>query len=399
MKTIADLHIHSKYAYATSRFMDLDDIARWAKVKGVGLLASSDFTHPLWMAELKSKLRPVDAGTFAYKGITFILGVEVSNIYKRNGRTYKIHNLVFVPGFTEADLLIRQFRNYGILTSDGRPILKLDSEDLVKMVKDAGEECYVIPSHAWTPHFGLFGSRSGFDSMEECFGSQTKEIFAIETGLSSDPAMNWRLSALDRITLISNSDAHSSPNIGREANVFDLGGKVSTYREIFEILRTKDKKRFLFTIEFFPEEGKYHYDGHRQCNVRLTPKESSKRKDICPVCGKPLTVGVLHRVEDLADRPDGIVPPHAIPFKKLLSLEQVLANAFGKGKKTVVVEKEYLRLIKEFGNELNVLLDVPVKDLRRHATELVSDSIMKMREGKVDILPGFDGEYGEVNLR
>jgi uncharacterized protein (TIGR00375 family) len=395
---VADLHIHSKYSYATSPALDLDDIARRAKIKGVGLLATGDFTHPLWLRELKAKLKPTETGTFAYGGVSFFLATELSCIYRRKGRCYKVHQLVFAPDFRAVDALNRRLAAYGSLAVDGRPILRLDSEELVKLALDISPDCVIVPAHVWTPHFGIFGSRSGFDSLEECFGDQARHIHALETGLSSDPAMNWRLSALDGLALISNSDAHSSASIGREANVFDLAGRDVSYPVVFDIIKKKDRRRFLCTIEFFPEEGKYHYDGHRACGVRLAPAEAIRLRNICPVCGKLLTIGVLHRVEELADRPEGARPRNAIPFKKLIPLEEIIAEALAMTRKTKAVAQEYARLIEAFGSELSVLLDVPAQDIAALVGDRIAEGVTRMRAGTVVISPGFDGEYGRVTI-
>ncbi|MFC1540750.1 endonuclease Q family protein, partial [Candidatus Margulisiibacteriota bacterium] len=299
MKFIADLHIHSKYSRATSKDMELEGLSRWAKLKGIDLLATGDFTHPVWFAELKKKLKPVEGGLFEYNGVRFILNVEISSIYSKNGKTRKIHNLVFAPSFEVVEKLNRELAKVGNLSADGRPILGLDAEKLAEIVYSVSNLCVIVPAHAWTPWFSIFGSYSGFDSIEECFGKYSKFIFAIETGLSSDPAMNWRLSKLDNISLISCSDAHSPAKLGREVCVFDTE---MSYKSMFSAIRKKDKSKFLYTVEFFPEEGKYHYDGHRNCKVRWSPGETKKHNGLCPVCSRPVTVGVMNRVDKLADR-------------------------------------------------------------------------------------------------
>jgi uncharacterized protein (TIGR00375 family) len=373
-------------------------LSEWAKIKGVHLLSCGDFTHPVWFKELRSHLKEASNGLYIHDDVHYILGTEVSTIYKKNGRTYKIHHLLFVPDFSAAEKLIALLSRFGRLLNDGRPTLRLDSEELHKRLKDISSEGFLIPSHAWTPHFGVFGSKSGFNSLEECFGDETRYIFAIETGLSSDPAMNWRLSGLDRISLISNSDAHSAPNIGREANVFDMGKARNYYAELFRILREKDKKQFLYTVEFFPEEGKYHYDGHRQCKIRLTPKETIRRGGKCPVCGKKVTVGVMHRVEELADRPEGKMPRNAVPFKKVIPLKELIADALDKGKNSKAVDEEYFRLIHTFGSEFGLLLTTSDKELRANAPEKIAEGIIKMKKEEVSAAPGYDGEYGTVHI-
>jgi len=283
----------------------------------------------------------------------------------------------------------------GNLKSDGRPILGLDAKELAKIVLDASPDCLVIPAHAWTPWFAIFGSKSGFNSIEECFEDYSKYIYALETGLSSDPAMNWRLSFLDNITLISNSDSHSPKKIGREANVFDT--EIS-YREIAEAIKTKNPQKFLYTIEFYPEEGKYHFDGHRNCGVKLSPSETKKYAGLCPVCGKPLTVGVLNRVEELADREEGFRPPNSIPFKSLVPLEEVVADAVNQNTGTKEVVKEYQNLIEKLGSEFNILLDAPKETLQAATLPEIAEGIMRVREGKVFKEAGYDGVYGKIKV-
>ena len=316
MKFIADFHLHSKYSRATSLQMDLENLNKWASIKGVKVLGTGDFTHPAWFKELKEKLEPAESGLFKIRKkeaqTRFILSGEISCIYSKKGRVRKIHVMLFIPSFKEAEKINTRLGKIGNLSADGRPILGLDAKELTKIVLEASSDCLIVPAHIWTPWFGLFGSKSGFDAIEECFEGYTKYIFAAETGLSSDPAMNWRVSSLDRITLISNSDSHSPQNIGREANVFNT---TLDYFSIIKTIKEKNKNHFLYTIEFFPEEGKYHHDGHRACGISLAPKDSKKYNNICPCCGRSLTIGVLNRVEQLADREEGYKPENAIPFK------------------------------------------------------------------------------------
>ena len=395
MEFVADLHIHSKYSRATSRDMDIVHIAEWAKLKGITLMGTGDFTHHLWLEELKSKLEPTGKGLFAHNGIHFILSAEVSSIYSKNNRTYRIHNLILAPSFKTVDAINRVLGAVGNLSSDGRPILGLDAAELARIVFDIDENCMLIPGHIWTPWFSLFGSMSGFDRIEDCFEKSTPKIFALETGLSSDPAMNWRLSALDRFSLVSNSDSHSPSKIGREANIFDCD---LDYGVIREVLRSKDKKRFLYTIEFFPEEGKYHFDGHRLCGISFSPEESRKNANRCPKCKKPLTVGVLNRVYQLADRKEGFVPESAIPFKSLVPLDEIIADAKQVGKGSVSVEKEYRQILARFGTELDILSKVPVEELKRAINPKIASGIERVREGRVKVEPGYDGEYGKVSI-
>ncbi len=395
MKFIADLHIHSKYSRATSGNMTVEGITKAAKIKGIKLVGTSDFTHPLWLKELKSKLVEAGNGIYKYDDVYFILEVEVSNVYTKNGRLRKIHNIIYTPSFKDIEKINKYLSRFGNLEADGRPTLGLDSESMVEGILSLSPDSFIVPAHIWTPWFSLFGSNSGFDSIEECYGKYSEEIFAAETGLSSDPPMNWRLSSLDRITLVSNSDAHSPKKLGREANVFDA--PLSFY-EIKDILKTKDRKRFLYTIEFFPEEGKYHYDGHRKCVVRLSPKEAILNNNICPVCGKGLTLGVLHRVEELADREEGFIPPNAIPYKHAVPLEEIISEVTGYGKESMMVKKIYEHLTNVFEGEFNVLLEVPIKDIERESDERVAKGVEKMRKGKVHVEPGYDGVFGVVRI-
>jgi uncharacterized protein (TIGR00375 family) len=399
MKFIADFHIHSKYSRATSRDMDLENLDKWAKIKGIKVLGTGDFTHPEWFKNLKEKLESAETGLFKIKNsqseTRFILTSEISCIYSKNNQVRKIHIIIFAPTFEAVEKINGYLNLIGNLKSDGRPILGLDAKELAKIVLNVSPDCLVVPAHVWTPWFSIFGSKSGFDSIEECFGDYVKYIFAIETGLSSDPAMNWRWSLLDKISLISNSDAHSPRKIGREANVFDA--EIS-YQSIIEAIKQKDPKKFLYTIEFFPEEGKYHFDGHRLCGASLSPKETKKYNGICPVCGRPLTVGVLNRVEQLADREEGLKPEGAIPFKNLIPLEEIIADALGVlpgGKQGAL---EYQNLIKKFGDEFSILLDAPKEDLKKSTLREIAEGIIKVREGEVKIEPGYDGVYGKIKI-
>jgi uncharacterized protein (TIGR00375 family) len=395
MEFIADFHIHSKYSRATSRDMDIEHIARWAKLKGISLMGTGDFTHHLWLEELKSKLEPTGKGLFVHEGVHFILTAEISSIYSKNNRTYRIHNLILAPSFKSVDAINRALGGVGNLASDGRPILGLDAAELARIVFDIDENCMIIPGHIWTPWFSLFGSNSGFDRIEDCFEKSTPKIFALETGLSSDPAMNWRLSALDKFTLVSNSDSHSPSKIGREANVFNCE---LDYAVLRDVLRTKDKKRFLYTIEFFPEEGKYHYDGHRLCGIRFSPEDSRKNNNRCPKCKKPLTIGVMNRVIQLADRPGGFVPTNAIPFRSLIPLDEIIADVKQLGKAASAVEKEYHALLSRFGTELDILTKVSQDELDKKAHPRIATAIARMRAGQVKVEPGYDGEYGKVSI-
>ena len=395
MEFIADFHIHSKYSRATSRDMDVKHIAEWAKLKGITLMGTGDFTHHLWLQELKNNLEDLGNGLFKYNNIYFVLSSEISSIYSKNNRTYRIHNVVLAPSFKTVDKINEKLSRCGNLASDGRPILGLDAEEVARIVFDIDENCILIPGHIWTPWFSLFGSMSGFDRIEDCFGKFAEKIFALETGLSSDPAMNWRLSALDRFSLVSNSDSHSPAKIGREANVFDCE---LDYQAIRQALKTKDRKKFLYTLEFFPEEGKYHFDGHRLCGIRFSPEETKAHQGICPKCKKRLTVGVMSRVDQLADRPEGFRPENAIPFKNLLALEEIIAEAKGVRKESQVSEKEYFASIARFGTEFDILLRASAEELRKGLSPRVADGVLRMRVGKVSRLAGYDGEYGVISV-
>ncbi len=406
----ADLHVHSKYSRATSRDADLQHMAIWARRKGVTLLGTGDFTHPQWFAELQRDLVPAEPGLFRLRDeleravdketpqacaqtVRFMLQVEISTIYKRGERTRKVHHLIYVPGRQQAELLIQKLSKIGNLKSDGRPILGLDSRHLLEIALECGEGCYLVPAHIWTPWFAALGSQSGFDSVDDCYGDLAGEVFSLETGLSSDPPMNWRLSQLDRFTLVSNSDAHSPPKIGREACVFDTH---VDYFAIRQALRTGEG--YGGTVEFFPEEGKYHLDGHRKCNVRLTPDQTKSCAGRCPVCGKPLTIGVMNRVVSLADRVDGFRPPRAGAFRNLVPLPEIIAEVRGAGEQSRKVQQAYEELIDRVGAELFVLEQAPLEDIRHAGSPLVAEAIRRMREGRVIREAGYDGEYGRIRL-
>jgi uncharacterized protein (TIGR00375 family) len=396
MEFIADFHIHSKYSRATSPDMDVAHLAQWAKLKGITLMGTGDFTHHLWLEELKHALEDCGNGLFKYADVYFMLTAEISSIYSKAGKGYRIHNLIFAPSFEVVDKINHALMSRGAnLSSDGRPIIGLPAAELARIVFDIDEHCMIVPGHIWTPWFSLFGSMSGFDKIEDCFEDQTPKIFALETGLSSDPAMNWRLSALDRFTLISNSDAHSPQKIGREANVLNCE---LDYRTIREALKTKDKNRFLYTIEFFPEEGKYHFDGHRLCGVRWSPQETKEHQGKCSKCGKPVTVGVVNRVEKLADRPEGFKPQNAIPFKNLIPLDEIIASAKGLAKASVSVQRDYQFYLTKFGTEFGILLKASKEELIKKLPLRVAEGVLLARQGKVNIKPGYDGEYGIISV-
>jgi len=416
MKFIADLHIHSKYSRATSKEMTLENLDAFADDKGILVMATGDFTHPQWFNDIKTKLEPAEPGLFKLKKefkketlkgtlaeTRFILNVEISGIYSRNGKTRRIHNLVFAPDIETAENINNQLGQIGNLRSDGRPILGLDSEELAKIIFNINPEAVIIPAHAWTPWFSVFGSMSGFNSLEECFGKYTNKIFAIETGLSSDPAMNWQFSKLNNIALISNSDSHSLQKIGREANIFDTE---LSYQGIMEAIRNSvpsqmsnakgQMSKMIATVEFFPEEGKYHYDGHLDCKICLSPEETKKHNGICPKCGKKLTIGVMSRVNELSDQKPQI--QNRVPYYNLIPLSEIIAEAFNVGEKTKKVKTEYEKLIKNFGNELKILLEISEVELKSIADPRVAKGIKMVREAKVKIQPGYDGKYGEIKI-
>jgi len=399
MKFIADFHLHSKFSRATSREMEVETLGQWAKKKGITLLGTGDFTHPTYFAELQSKLEPFGNGLLRLKkgdqGVRYILTTELSNIYNQDGKVRRIHTLIFAPSFEVVERINSRLGSLGKLSSDGRPIFSFTARDLAKMILDISGDCLLIPAHAWTPWFSIFGANSGFDSIEECFGEMSPHIHAIETGLSSDPEMNWRLSRLDPITLISNSDAHSPNRLGREANAFDCA---LDYKEITEAIRRKDRRKLLYTIEFFPEEGKYHYDGHRQCGVIFSPSQTKANQYLCPTCHKKLTVGVMHRVEELSDRPGGFIPKNAIPSVHLIPLEEIIAEAMGFKVGTKSVDAEYESLVERGGSEFHILLESTPNELATFVPKKILEGIIRMRQGKVSIIPGHDGVYGKVTL-
>ncbi len=398
---IIDLHVHSKYSRAVSQKMDLENMQLWAKKKGIGVISTSDFTHPAWFAELKKKLTQNDRGLFSLKegadpAVSFFLTTEISCIYSQGGRVRRIHIVVVAPTLEIVEKINGKLNAIGNLKADGRPILGLNAKELAKIVLGVSQECLIIPAHAWTPWFSLFGSESGFDSINECFGDLSPQIYALETGLSSDPAMNWRLSQVDRLNIVSSSDAHSPANLGREATVLELNEL--THTNIVEAIKTHGKRNHIaYTIEFFPEEGKYHWDGHRNCKKRMAPKETIKLRGICPVCKKPLTVGVMHRVEKLADREEGYTSKNRPPFKSLVPLEEIIGEAFGQKKGTKKVLAEYERIV-QVKNEFDVLLHVPLEELQTFCDPMVVEGIKRVRAKKLTILPGYDGVYGTVKV-
>ncbi len=412
MQFIIDVHLHSRFARATSRELNPSNLHKWSALKGVDVVGTGDYTHPAWFAELSEELEPAEEGLYQLepgrravveqalpehcrRAVRFMLSVEISTIYKKGDKTRKIHHVVILPTLEAVARLNRRLGAIGNLHSDGRPILGLDSRDLLDVCLEADENVLFIPAHIWTPHFAVLGASSGFDSLEECYGDLLSHIFAVETGLSSDPPMNWRLSALDRYAIVSNSDAHSPQKLAREATCFDTE---CSYPGIYAALKDRDPTRFLGTLEFYPEEGKYHYDGHRKCAVCYKPAQTLAAAGICPVCGRKLTVGVLHRVEKLADRPEGFRPDVAPPYEYLIPLDEVIGAAVGVGPKSKKVRAVYDRLLAEIGPELEVLRRAGLEAIEGCAGPLVAEGVRRMRSGEVEIYPGHDGEYGVISV-
>jgi len=403
MRQILDLHIHSRYSRACSPQLTLANLDKFGRIKGVDIIATGDFTYPDWFESIENDLEELapGAGLYKLKGsdgkIKFILSTEVSLIYKDDGKVRRLHIVIHAPSRAAAKKLNAYLdANYNI-RSDGRPILGMKAPELVKLCLSIDPKFLIYPAHIWTPWFSVFGSKSGFNSLEECFKDQTKHIYAYETGLSSDPGMNWRWSALDKLTCLSNSDAHSLDNIGREANIFDLT-KI-TYDKIYRVIKEKDSNSLKGTIEFYPEEGMYHFDGHRDCDFSCSPSQSKKLKGICPVCKKPLIIGVANRVEELADRPEDFKPEGAVGFKKLVELDKIIAEALlVKSRKSKRVQAEYEVLIKAFGPELLILLDLDLEKMAGQVDRRIIEGIRRVRAGELIIKPGFDGRYGEVKI-
>src|SRR3989339_126490 len=419
MRYIVDLHVHSRYSRSCSKNLTLSNMSTWARAKGIDVLATSDFTHPAWLKEIETKLEPAENGLFSLRknfvsedgggnydaapqakdkrDMRFILSTELCCIYKKSGRVRRLHLVVLSPTVAAVKSIVSNLEGMGKnLKSDGRPILGLDAKEIVKMALEADERCEVIPAHAWTPWFSIFGSQSGFDSLEECFDELTPYIHAVETGLSSDPPMNWRLSALDRLVLVSNSDAHGLRNLAREANVFELDSL--SYDSILTPIRERDASKFVYTIEFFPEEGKYHTDGHRNCGFSCDPEQTERLGGRCPKCGKLLTRGVLGRVHALADRQMGDRPNGAPDFKHVVPLEEIIADTFGRGKATKSVGLTYRELLEKLGPEFDVLLDVSTSDIAAVAGERIAEGVSRVRDENVFVDPGFDRQYGTVKV-
>lgn len=407
MKMIADLHIHSRFSMATSKEGTPENLDFWARKKGISLIGTGDFTHPVWREELKERLVSEGNGLYrlrdAYvkeesrkfpgEGTRFVVSGEISSIYKKNGKTRKVHNVILLPSLEAADAMAQRLEKIGNIHSDGRPILGLDSHDLLEMMLDVCPEGILIPAHIWTPHFSVLGAKSGFDSVEECFEELAPYIHALETGLSSDPAMNWRISKLDRYQLVSNSDAHSPFKLGREANLLDID---CSYEGLYRAIQTGEGLEG--TVEFFPEEGKYHFDGHRKCGVSLSPVEAERLGGICPVCGKKLTMGVDHRVEQLADRAEGFVKKDGKKYESLVPLPEVISACMGYSTASKKVQGCFEQMIQTLGTEFDILRNVPSEDIKSCAGERIAEGIENVRTGNVKRIPGYDGEYGKIEL-
>ncbi|HSA07587.1 MAG TPA: endonuclease Q family protein [Candidatus Gastranaerophilales bacterium] len=399
----ADLHIHSKYSRATSKNCNLEELALWAGKKGVKILSTGDFTHPAWFNEIKDKLIPAESGVFKLKDnklnpdnpVRFVLSVEISTIYKKGDKTRKVHHLIYMPDLKSAEKFRQKLSLIGNIVSDGRPILGLDSRNLLEIALESSADSFIIPAHIWTPWFSVLGSKSGFDSIEECYEDLAEHIFAVETGLSADPEMIWRVSGLDKYRLVSNSDAHSASKIAREATIFNAE---PDYFSLKNALKTG--KGYVGSVEFYPQEGKYYLDGHRKCDVCLTPAESDKCEGICPVCHKPLTQGVMNRINQLADREEKDLKPPSTAGEvyRLIPLMEILSEILNVGVASKKVETAYENLIQKLGAELEILRTIPVNEIEKAGMPRLAEAITRLREGRVIKKAGFDGEFGTIKL-
>jgi len=402
MEYICDLHLHSKYARACSKELNLANIDKWSAFKGINIVGTGDFSHPAHFKDIENQLEETQPGLYKLKGsdsgTLFMITNEISCIYRQGDQTRRLHICVWAPSIDFVRRLNKELTDRGCkLGSDGRPIIGMSAKELLKICLEIDESHLTIPAHAWTPWFAIFGSKSGFDSIEECYEELSPYIYAIETGLSSDPLMNRQLSALDKVMLVSNSDAHSLQNLGREANVFDL--TEPSFKEIHDLLKNKDRQKFLYTIEFFPEEGMYHLDGHRDCDICLTPEQTKRFHEICPKCKKKLTIGVLNRVDNLSDRElTAVDKMKFVPYKSLVPLQEIIAESFGVGKSSKKVQTEYFNLVKGGENEFNILLNLTETELKKITQSKIVQGIMKVRRGEVNLIPGFDGRYGQVKV-
>lgn len=412
MKFIADLHIHSRYSRATSKNLDLERLYVSAQLKGITVIATGDITHPKWFKEIREKLEPAEQGLYRLKKkiekkcnaevplscrgkVRFLLNSEISSIYKKKGKIRKNHNLIFLPELEIAESFNLKLARIGNICSDGRPIFGVDSRNLLEMLLETSEQAFLVPAHIWTPWFSLLGSKSGFDSLEDCFDDLSSQIFAVETGLSSNPVMNWRVSFLDGLTLMSNSDAHSPDKIGREANIFNTD---LSYPAIKKSLQNRDTTTFLGTYEFYPEEGKYYFDGHRDCSICFSPETTTINGGKCPNCGKPLTIGVLKRIEEIADRKEGEKPQYAPPFYSRIPLKEILAEILNAGCNSKIVMTCYMNCLRILGSELTILDTIPLSDMESAGFSLLKEAIKRMREGNIHIVPGYDGVFGKIKI-
>lgn len=414
MKFICDFEIHSRYARACSKNITLEEVARWAQIKGIKLIGTGDFTHPFWYKEIKEKLEEKEPGFFSLKdqflarankntdipiaikkdAVRFLLTSEVNCIYPKNKKLRKVHHIILAPDLKTVDKINESLSWYGKLASDGRPTITLSSKNLLKIVLNANPFTLLIPAHVWTPWFGIFGSKSGYDSLEECFEEMTHYVYAIETGLSSDPEMNWRIPWLKDKAILSSSDAHSCPKIGREATCFNTE---FNYNGLYQAIKSNSSSKIAYTIEFFPEEGKYHYDGHRNCNLSLSPEETMKYNDICPKCGMSLTLGVLNRVHKLGSQVITAKPVNRPPFHKIVPLEEVLSEVMALPSGSRVLRAKYFEAVQELGEEFKILIDLDIPAIADFNQKL-AEAINKMRQGDIMIKPGYDGVFGEVRL-
>jgi uncharacterized protein (TIGR00375 family) len=405
IQKIIDLHIHSKFARACSKDLELPKIAKACEEKGIDIVSTGDFTHPAWFASIKKELKEIGNGLLMLKSgeskTRFIIGTEVSCIYKHLNKVRRLHILIIAPSIISAEKFINKLEERGVnLRSDGRPIMGISGKEIVQMCLDTDKRMVVIPAHAWTPWFAVFGSKSGYDSLEECFEELTPNIFAIETGLSSDPTMNRRLSGLDKIALVSNSDAHSLQNLGREANVLAFKNEREvSYDSLWEKIKSGNKNKFLYTIEFYPEEGMYYFDGHKTCKISMKPTETIRNKEVCPMCKKKLTIGVLNRVEKLADRKENKIPNIFVPHRYIVPLREIIGNVFGVGKVSKKVESEYRNILSKLGSEFNILLFESLDKIDQVVSDKnITQGIKNMRAGQVKVEPGYDGVYGRVDV-
>ncbi|HEY4784790.1 MAG TPA: UvrD-helicase domain-containing protein [Bacteroidales bacterium] len=412
MNFIADFHIHSHFSLATSKELDPEHLDYWARIKGIGLIATGDFTHPGWIKELREKLIPAEPGLFKLKPelriklpfthaetenreVRFLLSSEISNIYKKNGKVRKVHNLLYAPDFETVEKMQQELSKIGNITSDGRPILGLDSKNLLDLALHISKDIHFIPAHIWTPWFSVLGEKGGFNSVEECFEDLTEHIFAVETGLSTDPALNWMCSFLDKFTLVSNSDAHSPDRLGRNANMFNCS---MDYHRIFEAMKRADGETFLGTIDLYPQEGKYHYDGHRKCNVCWNPVETLRNRAVCPVCGRRVVVGVASRIAQISDRTDISQRPNRREFKSIIPLPEILSEIYESGESSKKVKQIYFNLLQKLGSEFDILLHNDMETIESAGGPVLAEAIRRMRNGQIIIKEGFDGEYGVIKV-